>query len=236
MELFRSNVIGVVERGRYTDQNWKNTSLAFAISHPPSLSSIHSTLLSGSDQSPPLFPSISLCLPDHFTLLSTSSPPSGLYLCLVFSFQPFHFSHHLLHFYPFNTQSFSIHSSSIQSPLSSIPFSYGWWGPERVGSVSSHGPRPPPRSRGRKTPQSPSSPLWRNKTHSKGIINEHRDVRLQSVEKMRRSFKDSERQMTSFTNLHISNICCGNQRIVCKFHWSKSNKLGDLNSVKDLTF
>ncbi len=109
MELFHSNVIGVVERGRYSDQNWKNTSLAFAISQPPPplpLSSIHSTLLSCTYQSPPLFPSISLCLPDHFTLLSSSPLPSGLYLCLVFSLQPFHFSHHLLHFCPFNPEFF----------------------------------------------------------------------------------------------------------------------------------
>lgn len=59
-ELFRSNVIGVVERGRYSDQNWKNTSLTFAISHPPPLSSIHLTLLSPTYQSPPSFCLLSL--------------------------------------------------------------------------------------------------------------------------------------------------------------------------------
>lgn len=40
--------------------------------------------------------SISLSLPDHFTLLSISPLPTGPHLCLVFSLQPFLFSHHLL--------------------------------------------------------------------------------------------------------------------------------------------
>lgn len=40
--------------------------------------------------------SISLSLPDHFTLLSSSPLSTGPHLCLVFSLQPFLFSHHLL--------------------------------------------------------------------------------------------------------------------------------------------
>lgn len=122
-----SDVTGVVERGRYSDQNWKNTLLTFAVS--PSLLSPRSIWLfcllhiNLSLFLSALSPSICLPLPDHFTLLSTSPLPSGLYLCLVFSLQPFHFPFSLLSssptFYPFNTLniSFTLLPPSCYVPL-----------------------------------------------------------------------------------------------------------------------
>lgn len=97
---------------------------------PQSAGSFHSIIhLSSTDW----FSSLSCFLSSTFSLLS-SSPPIHLY-------DTGYFSPSLLH-------SFRL-----------IPFSCGWWGPEKAGSVSSHDPRQQPPSPARRIPQSPSSPV-----------------------------------------------------------------------------
>lgn len=63
---------------------------------PPSIWLLYLVLINLSLFLSALSVSISLSLPDHFTPLSISPPPTGSHLCLVFSLQPFLFSHHLL--------------------------------------------------------------------------------------------------------------------------------------------
>lgn len=112
--------------------------------------------------------SISLSLPDHFTLLSSSPLPTGPHLCLVFSLQPFLFSHHLLLSTFMTLRVFF--SFILLHSVRLIPFSCGWWGPEMVGSVSSHDPRQLPLNPARRKPQSPSSPVNKMmKAQQKGI-------------------------------------------------------------------
>lgn len=127
---------------------------------PPSIWLLYLVLINLSLFLSALSLSISLSLPDHFTLLSISPLPTGPHLCLVFSLQPFLFSHHLL---PSTFMTlwviFFLLSSILLHFFRPLPFSCGWWGPEKAGSVSSHDPMQPPLNPARRTPQSPSSPV-----------------------------------------------------------------------------
>lgn len=113
--------------------------------------------------------SISHSLPDHFTLLSSSTLSTGPHLCLVFSFQPFLSSHHFLQSTFMTLWVFILFYLSILLCSHTVPFSYGWWGPEKAGSVSSHDPRQPPLSPARTIPQNPSSPVNKKMTAHKGL-------------------------------------------------------------------
>lgn len=141
-------------KGRYSDQNEKNSSLTFAISQPPP--SIHLTVPSHTYQSPRLSASVCRMISLYYLPL--------LYLLVFISvlFSPFNLFTPLIIADPFQTPR-AVHScfpGLIRfCSVCHVPFSFGWWGPGRAGSASSLDPRPPPPRPGRRTPQSPSSPF-----------------------------------------------------------------------------
>lgn len=188
---------------------------------PPPPFSIHLTLPSPTYQSPPrsvCFSSVHhpqsagsfhtiISLYSTFKSLSLSCFLSSTFSLLLLSPLIISYSLPLWHHSHFISL-----SSSLLHPALSIPFSYGWWGPGRAGSVSSRDPRPPPQSPGHKLQQSPSSPAWKTMTEQQRKIDKQKDKRLRSRvrwERWERFFIDEGGKKA---RLHIGNICCSKQK------------------------